>query len=104
MKKHSNEYLVWIKSPLWREKSKSTQRLTGNYCVLFPWLKSRHCHHLTYRNMTKEKAFRDCVPLSITAHKLVHLRVFWKSPLRTPVNYLLRFLTILSLILRLFRG
>jgi hypothetical protein len=99
-----NEYLTWIKSAQWREKSKMIQKVSGNYCVLFPCLKSRHCHHLTYRNMTKEKVFRDCVPLSITAHKLVHLKIFWKSPLRIPVNYLLRLLLILSLGLKLFRS
>jgi len=91
---HSNEYLTYIKSPQWYAKSRKCQSLTPYHCVLFPWLKSRHCHHLTYHNMTYELPLRDTVPLSVTAHRLIHLPLFWKTALRPWVNWGLRLLMV----------
>jgi len=87
---HSNKYLTYIRAPEWYAKSKKCQSLTRHHCVLFPWLKSRHCHHLTYRNLTKEVPLCDTVPLSKSAHQLIHLPLFWKTFLRPSVNWLLR--------------
>ena len=98
MKNYSSEYISWINSKDWKVKSRKCQALTIKSCILFPWLDSRHTHHLTYRNMKSERPIRDTVPLSVMAHKLIHLRIFWKTGLRKYINYFLRFLMILSII------
>ncbi|MCC5669737.1 hypothetical protein LC653_39510 [Nostoc sp. CHAB 5784] len=48
------------------------------------------CHHLTYRNLKREVPVFDTVPLSHKAHEIVHLGVFWNSPLRPFINAILR--------------
>ena len=92
---HSPEYRNYIQSPEWRKKSNFyCKTLTGGRCVLFPWLRSSHGHHLTYRNLRNEWAIRDVVPLSPIAHKIIHWHIFWKTPLRGVVNFWLRVSTI----------
>jgi hypothetical protein len=90
-----NEYLEYIYSPEWRIKSKQVQRLTFNHCILFPWMKSNHAHHLTYKNLKKELPIRDIIPVSKCAHDIIHRPILWKTPLRFLVNFLLRSLMIL---------
>lgn len=100
----ANEYLDYIMSPEWRKKSKHVQQMTSNHCILFPWLKSNHAHHLTYRNLKREIPVRDIVPLSKVAHSIIHWRVFWKSPLRPWINFLLRLLMSFWAVFWLFFG
>ena len=90
----SPSYYAYINSPEWRAKSKQCQALTKNHCVLFFWLKSQHCHHLSYRNLQKEIPLRDTVPLSKSAHWIVHRWFFWRTPLRSLVNFALRVLMV----------
>lgn len=90
----SPTYYLYINSPEWKARSKRCQALTKNHCVIFFWAKSRHCHHMTYRNFQKEIALRDTVPLSKFAHWIVHWWIFWKTPLRPWVNFLLRSLLV----------
>jgi hypothetical protein len=100
----SNEYNVYIVSETWRLKSKNCRDLNRNRCVLFPWLKSNHAHHLYYRNMKYELPIRDIVPLSKIAHNLVHCKIlgitpFWgKSPLRVLLSNILRVFYVFSII------
>lgn len=92
---HSPRYRNYINSPKWKKKSKFLCTIvTGGRCVLFPWLRSSQGHHLTYRNLENEWAIRDVVPLSPIAHKIVHLPLFWKTPLRAIVTFWLRVSTI----------
>jgi hypothetical protein len=98
----SNLYKTYIVSPEWRAKSNRCIALTRKRCILFPWLRARHTHHLTYRNLTKEIPIRDTVPLSKCAHWLVHLPIFWKSGLRPFVNWILRFLFLVWLVISIF--
>jgi hypothetical protein len=91
----SPQYYIYINSPRWKEKSGRCQALTKKHCVVFPWAKSSHCHHMTYKNFQKEMPLRDTVPLSKTAHWIVHWWIFWKTPLRPLVNLFLRILLIL---------
>ena len=96
---HSPEYLNYINSSEWKDKSKKCQGLTRKHCILFPWLKSRHTHHLTYKNMKSEIPIRDTVPLSVTAHKIIHWRIFWKNKkVRLYINYFLRFCMVCSIV------
>lgn len=93
----SREYYEYINSETWKSKSKHCQSLTGNRCVMFPWLRSRSSHHLTYDNFKRELPLRDIVPLSGFAHWMVHIPIFWganrkASPFRLPINVLLRVL------------
>gem|GEM_PF-5703186 len=44
--------------------------------------------------MTYELPLRDTVPLSVTAHRLIHLPLFWKTALRPWVNWGLRLLMV----------
>ncbi|HYX18318.1 MAG TPA: hypothetical protein VE944_28925 [Nostoc sp.] len=90
----SPQYYVYINSDEWREKCKRCHGLTKHHCVVFPWAKSRNVHHLTYRNFQKEIPLCDTVPLSKFAHWIIHLWIFWKTPLRPWVNFLLRLLLI----------
>lgn len=90
----ANEYLMYIMSSEWRQKSLNVQRMTQNHCILFPWLLSNHAHHLTYRNMKREMPIRDIIPLSRKAHSLVHTPLLWKSWLRPWINFLLRLLMV----------
>ncbi len=83
---HSVEYTEYIKSPEWKEKSRRCRQLTQNRCCLFPWRRSRYCHHMNYSHLKNEIPIRDTVGLSITAHQIVHLEFLWKSPLRKAVN------------------
>jgi hypothetical protein len=92
---HSNEYISYIHSTQWYDKRAKCQSLTANHCILFPWLKSRHCHHLTYKNLTREVPLRDIVPLSKTAHTIIHWHILWKiKQVRFIVNLILRALMI----------
>lgn len=95
---HSNLYKTYIISSVWREKSKYCQSLTRNHCILIPWLRSNHCHHLTYRNLQNEIPVRDTVALSKIAHGVIHCKILWKSPLRVGVNYFLRICMICSIL------
>lgn len=96
---YSNEYLSYINSEQWKAKSRKCQSLTRKHCILFAWLKSRHCHHMTYRNMTEEIPIRDTVALSVTAHKIIHFPIFWKNKkVRPYINYFLRFCMVSSII------
>jgi hypothetical protein len=100
----SPEYYQYIQSSEWREKSKACQRLTKNYCVLFPWLKSNHTHHLSYNNFKNEKPLIDLVPLSKVAHSIIHFSLFWKvKKVRLIINIVLRLLMIIWVILAVFR-
>lgn len=87
---HSNEYKQYILSPQWRSRSVKCQQLTKNTCVVFPWKKSNHAHHLTYKNFKNEQPLRDIVPLSKDAHQLIHCHLLWKTNLRFVVNWWLR--------------
>mgnify|MGYP001791186419 CR=1 FL=1 len=106
----SPKYLNYIQSKKWREKSNKCLVSTKKHCVLFPWLKARHSHHLTYRNLGDEKLIRDIVPLSKTAHSIIHWYILWgngrrkRYMLRPYVNCYLRFCTLCSIIFwRIFR-
>lgn len=90
----SNKYKTYIISDEWRAKSRNVRDLTNNHCVLFPWMKANHAHHLTYQNMENEIPVRDIIPLSKTAHSIVHWRIFWKTRLRIWMNLILRLLAI----------
>lgn len=48
-------------------------------CCLFPWLEAKEAHHLSYKNLGHEWIWRDVVPLSKTAHTIVHWGIFWNS-------------------------
>lgn len=87
---HSPEYTRYLQSPEWRAKSNYALAFTGNRCIIFPWLRARHCHHMSYRNFKHEQIWRDTVPLSRTAHSLVHNYFLWKTALRPAVNCYLR--------------
>ena len=102
---HSRGYSEYIRSDIWRSKSTGCMALAGYRCCLFPWLRSRHCHHLTYRNFKHETPCRDTVGLSVTAHKIVHWYPLWKTPLRGCINFYLR-LSYFTLVVinSLFRG
>ncbi|WP_242063077.1 hypothetical protein [Nostoc sp. FACHB-145] len=95
---YSPEYLSYIRSSQWKNKSINCQKLTNFHCIIFPWYKSSHAHHLTYDNLKFELPVKDIVPLSKTAHSLVHWGIFWKTPLRVGVNWLLRLLMVISVI------
>lgn len=97
-RKYSHEYLTYIHSPQWKIKSKQCQQLTLHHCVLFPWHKSNHAHHLTYHNLEYEMPVRDIVPLSDLAHEIAHLWLFWSTPLRYGMNWLLRLLMLFCVI------
>jgi hypothetical protein len=96
---YSNQYLAYIHSTKWKHKSKHCQQLTKYHCIIFPWLRSNHAHHLTYHNLENEIPVRDIVPLSKIAHSIVHYSLFWKTRLRPLVNVLLRFLMFLWIII-----
>jgi hypothetical protein len=96
---YSNQYLAYIYSAKWKNKSKGCQQLTKSHCIIFPWLRTNHAHHLTYRNLKNEIPVRDIVPLSKIAHSIVHWSLFWKTPLRPLVNGILRFLMFLWIII-----
>ena len=78
-KNHSPEYTGYIRSNIWYARSRKFQQATGNRCVLFPWRKSNHAHHLTYSNLQSERFIRDCVPLSKKAHEIIHYPILWKN-------------------------
>ena len=97
---HSNLYKTYIFSKEWRVKCKKFHSLTKNRCCLFPWLKSAHIHHLTYKHLTNERFIIDCVPLSKPAHKLIHLKILWKTYLRIVINYYLRLAAVVLFVLK----
>lgn len=103
----SSEYNNYINSPKWKARSLKCQSTTGYRCVMFPWVRSRCSHHLTYNNFESEIPFRDIVPLCNFAHWIVHLPGLWRwsnkpSPIRVPFNLMLRFLFLLTFILGVF--
>lgn len=98
----SIEYRSYINSPQWKQKSAHCQAMSKRHCIVFFWLRSRHCHHLTYRNLQKEIPVRDTVPLSVTAHQLIHLPLLWKTGARPFVNLVLRVLFIFWMIIFFF--
>lgn len=82
----NSEYTLYVQSLEWRKTSNNVLSATGNRCVLYPWKKATHAHHLHYRNLRNEQVIRDCVPLSPEAHKLIHQDRFWNlnKDSRTP--------------------
>lgn len=87
----SPEYYSYIQSDAWKSKSKLFKKLFLGRCVLFPWLKSKHNHHLTYANFQNEVYWIDCLPLSETAHAIIHLPFLWKiRTIRLLMNLYLR--------------
>ena len=89
----SPAYYQYIRSVKWRQKSKDCQIFTKKHCIVFPWLESNHCHHMTYRHFRKELPLRDTVPLSKNAHSIIHWPILWKNKsIRPWVNILLRLL------------
>jgi hypothetical protein len=103
-KKYSNKYQKYIRSKQWYAKSKFTISLTGNRCILLPFLKATQTHHLHYRSLSRETVFFDTVPLSKTAHKLVHIWILWKTPIRLIINNILRVLFIFWFVVGLIIG
>jgi hypothetical protein len=99
----SPEYREYMQSFVWHEKSNKCKNATKRICVLFPWLKANHSHHLTYKNFKKEVIVRDIVPLSKVAHKIVHIELFYNTKIKLMVNYYLRIATILFIILGFLR-
>ena len=94
-KNHSPEYTGYIRSNIWYARSRKFQQATGNRCVLFPWSRSNHAHHLTYSNLQSEKFIRDCVPLSKKAHEIIHRPALWKNRRnRSLINGYLRFMAV----------
>lgn len=85
------QYYNYIYSDIWKDKSKVFKKLFLGRCVLFPWLKGKHSHHLTYNNFQNEVYWVDCLPLSETAHALIHLPFLWKiRVVRGLINLYLR--------------
>lgn len=94
-KPYSREYTNYIVSNEWYGKTKSCYKLTKRHCVVFPWLRAIECHHLHYNNLRKELPVRDIVPVSKTAHKILHLYPLWEIKKVTKfVNALLRVLLV----------
>ena len=87
-KNFSPKYLNYIHSEEWREKSKRFRRATGDRCVLFPFLRSNHAHHLTYKNLESEQFVRDCVGLNAWSHDLVHF--LYKCRIKVVLDLYLR--------------
>ena len=105
--KHSSEYTKYIQGQEWKKTSNFVIWLTGGYCVLHPWKKASHTHHMTYKNMKHELPIRDCVPLSKNAHAFIHQDRFWNlnndsqtpSPLKVWVNWGLRIMMLLAMLI-----
>jgi hypothetical protein len=97
--KRTKEYYNYMRSPKWKRKSQFCHRLTRHRCVLLPWRRSEECHHLHYFNFKHEVPWVDIVPLSRLGHSIVHLGVFWHSPLRPVVGCLLRLLMFVTMVL-----
>lgn len=90
-KKPDVNYRAYIVSKPWREKSNHCLVSTRKHCCLFWGAEASHSHHLHYKNLGDEKNFRDIVPLSRTAHKIIHWSIFWKiKPVRRVINQILR--------------
>lgn len=99
-RKHDINYRAYIVSKPWREKSNKCLLSTQRHCCLFWGAKASHSHHLHYKNLGNEENFRDIIPLSRTAHKIIHWPIFWKiKSVRRVINQILR---INYLILRVF--
>lgn len=100
-KRHSKEYIAYIRSTQWRKKSEWVRSLTRPFwlkstargrCCLFLWLIAKETHHLTYRcKFGSELPVLDLIPLSKYAHKIVHFPLFWIYPFRFLINSYLRF-------------
>lgn len=91
----SQEYYDYVNSDEWKKKSTFIRKFFFNRCILFPWLKSKHTHHLTYANFKDEWIWYDVLPLSESGHSLIHLPFLWKFlPARWVINFYLRMVSI----------
>lgn len=95
MIQHSPEYKAYLRSPEWRDKSKRYRSISN--CCLYPKRKPREAHHMTYDNLYGECFWRDVLPLSDEAHKIVHKPFWWNrgKPNHRPrilINFYLRFI------------
>ena len=107
MSYHSREYINYLNSSTWRNKSRWVRSLTRPFwlprksrgrCVLFPWLPAQQTHHVTYYFILNfgwnqfgfEIPFIHLVPLSKVAHDLLGSKLLWKQPIRFFVNTYLR--------------
>lgn len=87
----SKEYYEYIQSDKWRATSRLFRTLFLDRCVLFPWLRSKHTHHMSYNRFQSEWFWIDCLPLSESAHAIIHVPFFWKcKPIRFLINWYLR--------------
>ena len=107
MSYHSREYINYLNSSTWRNKSRWVRSLTRPFwlprnsrgkCVLFPFLPAQQTHHLTYyfilnfggNDFGFELPILHLAPLSKVAHSLVGSKILWKQPIRFFVNTYLR--------------
>ena len=107
MSYHSREYINYLNSPTWRNKSRWVRSLTRPFwlpnksrgrCVLFPWFPAQQTHHLTYyfifnlgwNQFGFEMPLWHLVPVSKVAHDIVGSKLLWTQPIRFFVNTYLR--------------
>jgi hypothetical protein len=95
----SNYYQQYIHSNEWYKKTKKIKKAMLNRCVMFPLFKSSHVHHLTYKRLGREHLIIDCIPLSKFAHWIIHIKLFWKTPLRKLFNLYLRLICLIEYII-----
>lgn len=101
------DYRAYIHSPRWRAKASSAAKLWRGRCALMPWLPSQDYHHLSYENLGIERPWFDCLPLSRSAHKLVHCPLFWarrkpRAKRRRIAGWCWRAIALATLLLTLF--
>lgn len=100
----SPEYYERIKSKAWRRFSNMVISLSEGRCSLLVIPKATHCHHMTYSHLGHELPLVDCVPLSPMAHKIIHWPIFWKTSLRVLINWWLRFVYLVLIIVGFVLG
>lgn len=111
------EYKLYLQSQQWKNIKYTIEALSGNRCVLFPWLSAKNVHHMHYKNIKdqyipigngtykyiftalRDMPVRDVVPLSRIGHQLVHKKWLWKNKkIRRIVNCYLRFAFVMCMI------
>ena len=74
--KRSQEYLAYITSPEWKEKSDQRMKIDGHVCQMCgsrgTIANPLQCHHFHYGNFRHENIYKDLITLCKSCHESQH--------------------------------
>lgn len=70
--KDNKFYVEYMKSDVWKQKSKERLEIDNYECVMCGKYGELHTHHITYNHLGSENVYTDLVTVCPTCHVLLH--------------------------------